>query len=277
MNKNLQSKVLISPFANQTFELYRMGKVHSIFPHGFNLIFGDNRLLFVNSIGDYSLSSHGMSLPNEDFHKIREVIQKGELVKIQDHYLRFFSRKQVLTVQIDSKQVIDLSIPPYHFSDLQVNDLLERIDQDLVLNHSGFHMDKKLFEKLNEIWESNMLTQESISFLIGRGAGLTPSGDDFLQGYLMMEKAFESLDTNTTQMVQHALKERSTTQVSLSYYHALFENYTNQFFLLFLKSIKDKNQDDLAFFLTNIKHYGKTSGMDTMLGILTYLKFQKDR
>lgn len=279
MNNQSRSKVLVSAYANQTFNLYTMGKVHSIFDHGFNLVFDDERLVYVNTQGDYSLSSHGISLEKEVFAKVKDTIKKDELVKVDDDFIRFYSRKGLMTVNFSDKKIVDLALKPISLNAFSAKELIDQIDQRNIFDQSGFSRDERLEEILGEILERGFLDQDMVTDLIGRGIGLTPSGDDFLQGFLMMEKALvkSTKDQSTQDLIERALENRSTTQVSMTYLDALFNNQINQFFALFLESIDQGDADNLNFFLDNIKNYGNTSGMDTMLGIQTFLKFYKDR
>lgn len=108
--------------------------------------------------------------------------------------------------------------------------------------------------------------------LVGAGIGLTPSGDDFLQGMVLIES---SLGERTTlrQQVEAVLQDRTTTAVSHAYYSALFAGKVNLSWVKLLRAVKEQaSVATITALVQDIQHYGATSGNDILVGIATGLK-----
>lgn len=111
-----------------------------------------------------------------------------------------------------------------------------------------------------------------ISNLVGLGHGLTPSGDDFIVGYLCASHAMHYDISNIVNFLNlHAT--RLTNQISASY----LQNAAQGLFpqpLLELVSTSNAQQflNQADYIINNI---GSTSGRDLILGIIALLKSHK--
>src|SRR5699024_9730568 len=107
---------------------------------------------------------------------------------------------------------------------------------------------------------------------IGRGIGLTPSGDDMLMGIMMAYQSFwpEGRWVNT---LAKQLEVSRTTDVSTAYYRTLAEGYTSSYFVEFMQDLKGQDLKKWRERIRRISQYGHTSGWDTLYGI--YLFFKK--
>lgn len=278
--KNLVSSVIISQYLADDLlgqETYRNVKVHSVFPNGFNLIM-DEQLIFIGKHGS-DLSAFGLTLDARVFDQLRAVLVVGQRVRIDPIAWTFYTRPILLQLVLGNVKKIAVEIVPVSREQFKVSPLADIIESADVFKQSGFARSPELLELL-EIWQAkardtgSLLHPDIVRQLIGAGIGLTPSGDDFLQGMLLVEKAI-SAEPSLKICVQAALKDRSTTAVSLAYYQALFAGKVNISWVNLLTAVK--NTQDLAANLTaavhQIQQYGATSGNDILLGIQMALKF----
>jgi hypothetical protein len=109
------------------------------------------------------------------------------------------------------------------------------------------------------------VNEEAILHLIGRGMGLTPSGDDILMGYTMILMSVEKGVSWQKQL--QALLEQRTTEISLAYFRALFDYQASNYLIKLLKCIHTLDIEGIDHGISQLKNYGSTSGYDTLFGI----------
>ena len=245
-------------------------KIHSVFPNGFNLSF-NGELVYVSYHQEGMLSARGLSIDRDVFNKISSHLKVGMQVRVRGKQWVFYTRPHVFTVNISDISIKNLEIISVTRNEMEQIMFVNRLEALNLLKHSGFSADERLLTILGEIQQSNEIKTENITQLIGAGVGLTPTGDDFLQGLIFMEKTFNKPPTIQT-IVQQQLQERSTTDVSISYYQALFSGFSNEPLVLLFQSVKA--QDERAFdqAIDYIRNYGMTSGYDLLMGMYMYLK-----
>ena len=130
----------------------------------------------------------------------------------------------------------------------------------------------EVLEKVSSFDEEQ--TIETISYLIGRGDGLTPSGDDILLGYTMVRQVFIPIDSFIDLLFQE-LKKTNTTAISQAYYDGLFAGYVNSLFHTLLSLIDSDSNEVIKNLISLITRYGHTSGYDTLYGCYLGLKSLK--
>ncbi len=109
---------------------------------------------------------------------------------------------------------------------------------------------------------------EAISWLIGRGQGLTPSGDDILLGYgaglLALDPSGAGrLFLNTLSGCLHG----QTTDISLGYFRGLAAGCVNENMKLLLRGFWNNDRGDTKRWLESVRAVGHTSGCDTLFGL----------
>lgn len=277
-------------------------RIHSIFSNGFNLKYNDS-LLFVGK-NEESLSAIGFAINAADLELIQSALTVGDPVKISPFFssseeklsLTFtcYTRPLVTTAIFPSIQSIDLSIPRVTHEQISKSGLLHHLEEADVWTQSGFAS-----SQLTQMYESfvrsnlaspgavsidsdigtdtgNLVFEKAVSSLIGAGVGLTPSGDDFLQGMILFE-AITGSGSFLKNLVKQQLQHRSTTDVSLAYYEALFDGYVNAQWIKLCTAILTENKQQLIEAIKKIQAYGATSGNDSLVGVLTFLKQQTTR
>lgn len=256
-------------------------RIHSIFSNGFNLKYNDS-LLFVGK-NEESLSAIGFAINTADLELIQSALTVGDPVKISPFFssseeklsLTFtcYTRPLVTTAIFPSIQSIDLSIPHVTQEQISKSGLLHHLEEADVWTQSGFAS-----SQLTQLYNNfvSLISTSTVSSLIGAGVGLTPSGDDFLQGMILFE-AITGSGSFLKNLVKQQLQHRSTTDVSLAYYEALFDGYVNVQWIKLCSAILTENEQQLIEAIKKIQAYGATSGNDSLVGVLTFLKQQTTR
>lgn len=276
------------------------GVVHSVFNNSFNLIFGD-RLIHIGA-SENGLSPFGISVSGS----LATLLTASVRNEKEAHWK---SDKQ--EISIGNKITVDVSIAEIH--DMALAD--DEPDADLLykrsvicaehLSANGFragliNSDEEQTSLLNYLlhgrspqteFESRIVSLEMLAqgnfsdapkavydYWIGRGPGLTPSGDDMMTGLLasMEMQGILSLDLRATlkeYLEQQGLKR--TTPVACEYllyalrgfFHASIRNLCMAF------SNGDGQQFSSA--LEEMEKIGHTSGIDTIIGMLIGIKAGK--
>ncbi len=260
----------ISPFFLRDFTMNRkMGKVHSVFQSSFNLEFDTHLLNF--STKEMSAAPHGCLLDKE---KIQQVLQKakvGELVKLENKTFTFYTRGDVFTIAVSNLEAFDLAIPfiPLPKREIKGAVAYQLLEQLPFKENIGLKEDKSIKETIGTLLKitdrEKTEVRQAIRYLIGRGDGLTPSGDDLLLGYTMVRQAFNPNDSFLPQLKQ-VLETISTTAISQAYYESLFAGYVNSLFLALLFLLDSNKEPAIKQLLALITRYGHTSGYDTLYG-----------
>lgn len=249
-----------------------LGKVHSVFKNGLNVKVGE-RLAFLGK-GSYPISGLGLNFENDCLldHVISQV-KEGTVVKFKQDSCIFYTRPQMISVKFSDLKNADLTLPK---NQLITTDQYEYVVQAFKtldpFSSSGFN-DRDYMEKIYiSFIEGNVDLATFVDKVIGLGIGLTPSGDDFIQG-MMMAEAVYGKSQPIKEITRAKLLIRSTTDVSIGYYDLLFHDIAlNEIWLIFLKMIRTASHEELTQQLIWMRRYGHTSGSDLLLGFETYLK-----
>lgn len=253
------------------------GKVDSIFEHGFNLIIQD-QLIFVGTDAD-NLSAFGMVIPNQVMWEIKNTIEIGQQVKIQTNRLgnnqlsitwTLYIRPNPVQINMERVAIIGTKLSKLSVVDFIEADIITALTKAGVWQESGFSANEDLAERYRDLLEEwdNDVAQS----LIGAGIGLTPSGDDFLQGYMMMALITGRDDYHVIPAIQRGLEQRSTTLVSETYYKILFAGHLNYSWIKFFDAVLANDINRVHGAIKQIQQYGATSGNDILLGVQAFLK-----
>lgn len=251
-----------------------MGYIHSIFENTFNIIFEGNLIHFGKMYS--GVSAFGLLLPNYYLESIMDAIEIEDRVKVQSGSLTIYTRTKTWKIKTTSFETIDCRVPIMESIEQEfLNILLSKFHTLSIENKTGIlysEKDRILLNKFQEAqWDDQIFHRPFIAHFIGRGIGLTPSGDDMLMGILMMYQALRWKE-DWTVTLSDQLELIKTTDVSMAYYEALLEGYTSSFFVDFLQAIKDKDLTNWDELINRISKYGHTSGWDTLYGIYLFLQ-----
>lgn len=249
------------------------GKIHSLFRSSLNLTL-NGELIHIGK-EEAGLSAWGIVVPDAAIKGLLGTLRVGGLVYWRAGDLLIYGQRNVWHVHLQRFQVEDCRIPSAGgFNPQHLHFLLERLASYRLPSRTGLEMDEQttsLLQRFLEVdWEDESFFRKFHHYFIGRGLGLTPSGDDFLMGILIMTTAFESAHT-WRKLLSDEYTGFSTTEVSKAYYRALLKGYTSSPFLSLLRAVRDGQKREVDVEIEKIGRYGHTSGWDTLLGIYYWL------
>lgn len=247
-----------------------MGKVHSVFTTSFNVEVNGQLINF--SRADMSLSAHGCLLKKETMDQLLKVCRPGDLVRVDKGLFTFYTSQDIVRVNVSEMREIDLSIPKLELSIQSIRQahaysVLKSLPykEEMGLENEG--RTRLAYDVLRNV--DNAAEEErkrAIDYLIGRGKGLTPSGDDILVGFTMIRKAFMTAGPFEESLKQR-LESHRTTDISLAYFNALFAGFVSSQFVTLIESLESDDLKEVSHLIKRIGKYGHTSGYDTLFGV----------
>lgn len=268
----MHNKVTISQWIYPINQLGKMATVHSVFDHSFNLQIGGHLINIANYSG--YLSSFGLYLPDDMFNQLSPYIQQGNKVKIQKQSLTAYSTKGVQSVSWKEEELIDLDVAKMTITAEQLAVLKDVLTNEHLTEKIGLELTeetKAVLQKLayaskDELTKADY--EKIVRFLIGRGKGLTPSGDDLLVAYLSILKLKKDLRAEEFSSVL-ASSNLSTTDVSKEYVVASMQGHVNSLVYNLYKDLQDgKDKKTIERDIKRVMMIGHTSGKDLSMGLL---------
>ena len=134
-------------------------------------------------------------------------------------------------------------------------------------------------EEVDELYQAFSKPKEeaekTIKRWIGRGMGLTPSGDDFLMGILYVDRISPILEMPFFQALKELIDRQYTTDISGHYYHCALEGYFNNALVELVDALIQKNSSQMKKCMDRIRMIGSTSGCDLILGMAAGVDYVK--
>ena len=257
----------------------KLGKIHSKFKNGFNIQF-ENELVYISYVGS-PLSAFGINIRKDKFIKILEEIRIDDNVTYKNNNLIIYTLNEIIYLNLEQLEDIDLKIPKIKsdIKNIEETYLYKILDKYIFEDYIGIDLGIKtktnieLFTTKDK--NNNFYNSKIINFFVGRGKGLTPSGDDILTGFTMGLMTFNNngIFDKWIKDINLIVTKDKTTLVSVAYLKALTKGYVSETFLELILSI-DKNSEKLICeILDRVKSYGHTSGYDTLFGFYLSLKY----
>lgn len=186
-----------------------------------------------------NLSPISISISLEDFQKIK-----------QDKEIIFDTNRQM--------EIVDLNIYKKKF--LEIDKIIYSIETANI--NSGISLK---FANLSDSIDfvDKRIKEKGLYSLLGLGLGLTPSGDDFLAGFILGE-----IITNKKILDINKLDFKRTNKISAFLLKQALEGNFSEDIIEFL------TLDTLA--IKKVLNLGASSGSDTMLGLLYFLKYYRN-
>ncbi|MBI5574450.1 MAG: DUF2877 domain-containing protein [Elusimicrobia bacterium] len=119
--------------------------------------------------------------------------------------------------------------------------------------------------------QNKELFNYNVATVLGLGFGLTPSGDDFLVGFLSASHFFSELQPFNFFLKNIKIDYTKTNFISAEYLRYAVVGRISEVIANTVISVSEK-KSDASFWLTNLVNIGATSGYDTLLGILTAME-----
>lgn len=259
-----------SNFLSHVLEDRQTGTVHSIFTNSFNLLF-KGQLVHVGKESE-GVSAFGITLPNELVDEALAIIEVDNRVIWQEGEFSVYTRKKVIKIDTNPLIESDCSVPELRMIPDWVLPKMRQLPFKEKIEICNTEKNRAFIDMFIDSSLSDSNFQVAfINRFIGRGQGLTPSGDDMLMGILLGEKAFGCC-SNWSTILEEKLHERKTTAISYAYYEALLNGYTSSHFVNFLNAIKWNQPENWDTLIENISKYGHTSGWDTLFGLFLYFE-----
>ncbi|WP_414842231.1 DUF2877 domain-containing protein [Enterococcus saccharolyticus] len=247
----------------------KMGKIHSVFDRSFNLKVGE-RLINVANYSGY-LASFGLYLEDTLYQSLVPYLQQDNLVKVFSKGLTIYSREGIKKITWSDCEIVSLQAKNIQLTKEQQDVLKAVLEEAQVETKIGLPIDchaRQIFAKLRQKELTPSEWNEIISYLIGRGKGLTPSGDDILVAYLVM--LYVRKDSRSIGL-SHAFKQRllSTTDISKEYIWYARQGYVNSLvYQLYIDLKNNKEKEVIAYDVQQVMRIGHSSGNDLCYGLL---------
>ncbi len=255
----------IAPYALPLMRGVHMGRVHSVFNTSFNVLAGE-RLVHMGS-QDALMSATGVSIAPDDMEQLLDGLRAGDIVASSEGHMRVYKRESTELLELGGAKPYNCSIPlaASHLSAAWAKGCLARLP---LRRGCGLYRDTHARACLQVLADPNRDTSELLTaarYLVGRGPGLTPSGDDILMGYSCARWAFGCAGS-LPGYIADATRAHST-EVSASYADALRRGWVSPIYrdLICAAGLRDEQAFDRAVRI--IGQIGHTSGTDALLGL----------
>ena len=272
-------------------------KIHSIFENGIN-IKGQDGLIFIGSEKRGRLP-FGIHLKDKDIKELTNV-NKEDIFKFNPNKKHLTVKDRIIDLnkaklyspklpkdETDTKdkdgRKLKTTLKGKHSREDKTNakgPILDFVLEEIIKMDLTTGLDltiREILSKENPLIQhlKDSLSSQDIDFIkttlqkiIGRGRGLTPSGDDLLIGLIWFNNIKSILSQEFIQTLKELiLANNLTTDISINYYKAAFKDLYSSTLIDLYKSIKDNNKEAIKLNLRNITNYGHTSGYDTLSGI----------
>jgi len=254
---------------------HSVGKVHSKFNSGLNVQI-DDALLYVGCSGT-PLSAFGLNIEEEKLKAILNSVRIDDIVVNKGDKLNFYSIDGTITIYYKELEEMDLTLPQIkcrinEIFDTRLYQYLKTIEFEKVI---GINLDERTSKHVDLLlnsdktdWNLNVII---IRFFIGRGKGLTPSGDDILIGFTLALMMFGKFNSWRKALEGEATRDR-TTMISVAYLTALLQGYASEYFIRLVKLIDTVEMNEIEKTIKDVQSFGHTSGNDTLFGLFLGLK-----
>lgn len=271
------------------------GYVHSRFANGFNIKMGDS-LVFIGNKKN-GLLPFGIHLREEDIFTAVSSVNNGDSVT----WNRSTNSIELpgVTISIEKGKSFKNELTTLK-SETIFNDSLERFSLQLIEIEDRTGLDISFKEFLKKYYasdEQNWLGAESylnmlmeaaessdkglmekvLRYFLGRGQGLTPSGDDMIVGLLAFDAVSRFLSASFYQKVSELIEGESiTTDVAREYLRYALKQEFSSTVSNMVNALADGDATNFEKVFHDLIGVGHSSGLDTILGILLgMLTFKK--
>ncbi|KAF1299230.1 hypothetical protein BAU15_00875 [Enterococcus sp. JM4C] len=260
-------------------------QLHSQFRQTFNLVSSEQRQLLLVAPNSLSLMPGGLFLPEKDFIQLHSLSKQITATTLANQVLVIETAQQSFMIQVtagpstklepllQTSAQKELTCKSTYQSVLDsLASLPQRTGFDIGLSEFTSQDAQELFQAQTDksVKTDKSLEQlaDWVKFLLGRGRGLTPSGDDFLMGWLLINQMNQA--DQLTEIVKERLADpvQQTTDVSQHYLSLACAGYYGRDQLALAEILQGntslENQPNV---LKNIINHGQTSGSDFLAGV----------
>lgn len=263
----------------------RSGYVHSVFNNGFNIVMDDS-LVFIGNKKS-GLLPFGIHL-QEDMAKVVQLVDQREPVSWNEGTASLeFSKLSIRLgkgegfkngvaslrsnhdLQTGFERLVSglSAISEPTGLDINIGDFLKKFDY--VGEKECSEAERLIVTLMHVAMSSDADAIEStLRYFLGRGKGLTPSGDDMLIGFLAFDSIVHFVSPSFYQTLSDLLeRELLTTDVSREYLRYALNNEFSSSVTDVVNSLSGNNESFHDAF-NRLLDVGHSSGLDTLFGIL---------
>lgn len=258
----------ISSYLSTLDHFGKMGKIHSVFKQSLNLMVNEH-LINLSASGNF-LSSFGVQLSPPVFQEIRPFCQQGNVVRLTQQSLVIYSQVGIKRLSFSDIQIVPLNIgaiEPNMATVMMLKEILTTKQLEKRLGLPGGNRERMYFDFLQNPEMDDEKWLALVEYFVGRGKGLTPSGDDLLMGYLFILKLYQHNFYQVLELQLHKMN-RFTTDVSWNYLSALLLGYVSSPFIELRNGLEEElPYNELNQLVKAILAIGHTSGSDSCYGL----------
>lgn len=233
--------------------------VHSIFKKGFNILNDNQDLIFIGT-DENGRFPFGLLVDEYTKQIMLSNIKIGQTLFVKHHTLNVNDIK--LNFEVNELNIEN------DFEQCNITLLREQLNK---LSFEEYNESDFSLEQVDELL--NMLATESsnitkhLRFFIGRGQGLTPTGDDILTGILYVHNLKNFILDEHLKTIETLMHQSLTTVVSEAFLKSAVKG-------MFSSRITKLQHDASMKSIEELKSVGSSSGMDTLYGI--YISLNKE-
>lgn len=255
--------------------------VHSIFVNSLNLKQPTSDTLLLITTENYPLMPQGMYLKTSDFAWLKQQLQVNDKFYVKNHSFIHDQAEihcgYTATYSLNIKQqlpIVDQNVQSLlHYC--QTLPQLTGFDISLADLFIKSHPFTQAVQDLCKTEHTKQL--QGLNYLLGRGKGLTPSGDDVIIGFLAAQTILMNTGDHSGNNLLHQLllQEQKTTDVSRHYLVCALNQIFSQPIIQLLEELTKQNTELLEQKVQQILSFGHTSGADTLAGFVLTLYYYK--
>jgi len=249
------------------------GCVTSIFTHSLNIQFPG--ILFHVGRQSETLSCLGITLPDDQVMAVLNQVKLNDVARFINGTVYIYTQKSVVPLPVEALNWVDLDVP----TNLDWQCLSQPVRGCFaeVPYQAKWGLDN--LETVEQI-ENQLVTATSEKairdvgdHLVGRGRGLTPSGDDVMVGFTTALTAFQDVRAGLWRSVLKELAGQAvTTSVSMGYLCAAADGVASQKLIRLVQAVKHGRTEGIRVAIREVENFGHTSGIDTLFGFWSGLE-----
>ncbi|CAD2076481.1 DUF2877 domain-containing protein [Phocicoccus pinnipedialis] len=227
--------------------------VHSVFNNGMNLVSKTGSLIFIGTDKN-GYFPFGITLDPFSTKKVITKSRPQDKITINRQEIRHKDFSIILNQVKEYRPDFD-----FHLADIGLlRENLKQIDFSSYADSDFSHEKMKCL--LDGLKNYSPELESQLRYFIGRGNGLTPTGDDILTGILYGDALNKFIDDRSYGLIQRLYNEDITTLVSKSFIQLALNE-------IFSSRITDLHHDPSVETMNRLKTLGSSSGLDTLYGI----------
>lgn len=271
----------LSKQALQVLDTHPQLELHSVFGSAANLCAGDR--LIACTIDNIS-APHGVEMAPGDLAQLQHLRRVGPTEKLVWNTLdgSIVSRSHTVSILSAARLTVfdtTLVVGGTEGISSQLERLLQHLSRDRP--PTGFGDDWSLLTESRRIRRAvsslhECTLDEAVLYWIGRGPGLTPSGDDLLLGIIAALWFAGAINAARMTAMRDALEtaaRRSTTAVSVEYLHYACQGMVIGALRELLNALRTLDPSNVIEAANRLRRHGHTSGADCLLGAIVALRY----